>query len=307
VRCLLVILLFAQTIVGAMAGSVPLTAKDIGLMLRSGCSSEAVLRELSTRHFAGNFDSDAEQQLVRTGANQSLISALRSGAYAAPASEIAAAQEKLAAREKQSAPTAEQSNKLKTSPPASIAASQSPTPASPSSDTIYRLLEHDLVSLQRGELKPFDDKTIAEKKLYLFFFSANTSVPARKFTPPLVEYYNRVAPLHPEFETIFFSKDRSPFGMETYMLQTSMPWPAVVFDKVATKVPVQTNVPDLPVLVLVNGSGKILYSSSGNQNTDPDKVTADLDKILAISGADPHASPPGSLSNAQDSVRAQVK
>ena len=256
-------------------------------MLRSGYSSEAVLRELSTRHFAGDFDSAAEQQLLRAGANQSLISALQSGVYAAPASEIAAAQEKLAAREKQSAPTAKQSNKLKTSPPASRAASQSATPASPSSDTIYRLLEHDLVSLQRGELKPFDDKAIAEKKLYLFFFSANTSAFARKFTPPLVEYYNRVAPLHPEFETIFFSKDRSPFGMETYMLQTGMPWPAVVFDKVATKGPVQTNAPDLPLLILVNGSGTILYNSSGSQNADPGKVTAALDQILTTSSADP--------------------
>jgi hypothetical protein len=95
--------------------------------------------------------------------------------------------------------------------------------------------------------------------------------------------------------------------METYMLQTSMPWPAVVFDKVATKVPVQTNAPDLPLLILVNGSGRILYSSSGSQNADPGKVTAALDEILAISSADPRASPPGSLSNAQDSVRTQVK
>jgi nucleoredoxin len=294
VRCLFVILLLAQTIFGAMAGSVPLTANDIGLMLRSGYSSEAVLRELSTRHFAGDFDSAAEQQLVRAGANQSLISALRSGAYAAPSSEIAAAQEKLAAREKQNAPAAEQSNKLATSPPASLAASQSATPASPSSDAIYRLLEHDLVSLQRGELKPFDDKAIAEKKLYLFFFSANAFAPARKFTPSLVEYYNRVAPLHPEFETIFFSKDRSPFGMETYMLQTNMPWPAVVFDKVAAKMPVQMNAPDLPLLILVNGSGRILYNSSGSQNADPGKVTAALDQILTTSSADPGASPPRS-------------
>ena len=283
-RSLLIILLLAQTIFSAMAASLPLTAKEIGLMLRSGYSSEAILRELSTRHFAGNLDSAAEQQLVRAGANQSLITALQSGVYAAQSSEIAAAQEKLAALEKPSAPAAQQSDKLTTSPPTSVA-------ASPPSDAIYRLLEHDLVSVQRGELKPFDDKPIAEKKIYLFFFSASTSAFARKFTPPLVEYYNRVAPLHPEFETIFFSKDRSPFGMETYMLQTSMPWPAVVFDKVGNKMPVQTSPSDLPVLILVNGTGKILYRSSGNQNADPDKVTADLDKILATSSADPHASP----------------
>jgi Thioredoxin-like len=299
VRCLLVILLLAQTIFGAMAGSVPLTAKDIGLMLRSGYSSEAVLRELSTRHFAGDFDSTAEQQLVRAGANQPLIGALKSGAYAAPSSEIAAAQEKLAAREKQSAPTPEQSNKPKTSPPASLAKSQTATPASPLPDAIYRLLENDLVSLQRGELKPFDDKAIAEKKLYLFFFSSSTSALARKFTPSLVEYYNRVAPLHPEFETIFFSQDRSAFGMGTYMLQANMPWPAVAFDKVATKAPVQKNTLTLPLLILMTGDTRILYTSEGIQNADSGKVTADLDQVLATSSADPRAPPPRPLSNTQ--------
>ncbi len=254
-------------------------------MLRSGYSSETVLRELSTRHFAGDFDSAAEEQLVRAGANQSLISALQSGAYAAPSSEIAAAQEKLAALEKQSAPAAEQSHEIRTPP----STPQPATPATRSSDAIYRLLEHDLVSLQRGELKPFDDKATAEKKLYLFFFSANTSAIARKFTPRLVEYYNRVAPLHPEFETIFFSKDRSPFGMENYMRQASMPWPAVVFDKVASKTPATANSSELPLLILVNGSGRISYNSSGSENADPAKVLADLDQILATRSANPPA------------------
>jgi hypothetical protein len=71
------------------------------------------------------------------------------------------------------------------------------------------------------------------------------------------------------------------------MLQTGMPWPAMVFDKVGNKVPAQANASDLPVLILVNGTGKILYNSSGNQNADFGKVTADLDKILATSSGDP--------------------
>jgi nucleoredoxin len=287
VRGLIVIFILAQALFSALAGSLPLTTKEIGLMLRSGYSSEAVLRELSTRHFAGELDSAIEEQLVRAGANQSLISALQSGAHAAPSSEIEAAEEKLAALEKQSAPAAGQSNELKTPPPASRPA----TPAAPSADAIYQLLQHDLVSLQRGDLRPFDDKALAEKQLYLFFFSANTSAPARKFTPRLVEYYNRVAPLHPEFETIFFSKDRSLFGMENYMRQTSMPWPAVAFDKVASKAPTQTSFSDLPSLILVNGSGRILFNVSGSENADPGAITAALDQILATGSADPLASP----------------
>ena len=37
----------------AVGGVLPLSAKEVGLMLRSGYSSEAVQEELSARHFAG--------------------------------------------------------------------------------------------------------------------------------------------------------------------------------------------------------------------------------------------------------------
>jgi hypothetical protein len=47
VRSLLTILLLAQAVFSAMAANFPLTAKEIGLMLRSGFSSETVLHELT--------------------------------------------------------------------------------------------------------------------------------------------------------------------------------------------------------------------------------------------------------------------
>jgi hypothetical protein len=75
--------------------------------------------------------------------------------------------------------------------------------------------------------------------------------------------------------------------METYMREANMPWPAVVFDKVKDKVPVQAPAADLPVLILVNGSGNILSNTTGSQNAEPAKVTAALDEILAASSADP--------------------
>ena len=278
-------LLLVQTIFNATAAVVPLTEREISLMLRSGYSNEAVLNLLPTRHFAGNLDSDGEQQLVRAGANPSLITALRSGVYAASPEEIATAQEKLAALEKPSAPVSPPSNSLKTPHPKPTTVS--PPAATPSPDAIYRLLENDLVSLQRGEVKPFDGKAIAEKKFYLLFYSAGTSAFARKLTPLLVEYYNRIAPLYPEFETVFFSKDRSLFGMETYMVQSNMPWPAVVFDKAATTIPVQATAADLPLLILISGTGQVLYRSPGETNADFGKVTADLEKILATRSVAP--------------------
>jgi hypothetical protein len=278
-------------------------------MLRSGYSSDAVLRELATRHFADAFDSTVEAQLKRAGANESLLNALRNGSYSAAAPEIAAAREKLVATTKQK-PPAEQVTQSPDSPLSAAKFSGDASTAAPSltpSDAIFKVLQGDLVHFERNELRKLDDKAIAEKKLFLYFVSANSAAAARKFTPALVAFYNRIAPLHPEFETIFFSHDSSPYNMENYMRQAEMPWPAVVFERVAVKLPVQKNVMALPLLVLVTGDAKILYSSTGAQNVDPATVIADLDKILATSSADPKAPPPLMLSNQRDSFRTQIK
>jgi hypothetical protein len=276
-RRLLVIFLLLASVCRAICGPMPLTAKEIGLMLRSGYSSEAVMRELSARHFADSFDSTIEKQLVQLGADQSLIDALRSGAYRLSPLEMAAAKEKLTQDEQRDVLAAEQSRES-VPPPQST-----PAPATVGAPGMtYRLLKGDLVYWHQGTLSHFDDEALENKKLYLFFFSANWSPQGRKFTPQLVEYYNRVASQHPEFEVIFFSADRSPFGMETYMGQANMPWPAVDYAKLGSKAAIQNSfVRGIPCLILVDGNGKVLSNSYGTEtNLGPETVLADLDKIL---------------------------
>jgi nucleoredoxin len=265
----------------------PLTAKEIGLMLRSGYSSEVVMRELSARHFADSFDSTVEKQLVQSGADQSLIDALRSGTYKLSSSEMAATKEKLADKEQREVLAAEQSRAsgpLQQSTPAAAPERSAPKAFEVGAPgATYLLLKGDLVYWHQGSLSHFDDEALENKKLYLFFFSANWSPQGRKFTPQLVEYYNRVAPQHPEFEVIFFSADRSPFGMETFMGQANMPWPAVDYEKLGSKAAIQTNfVRGIPCLILVDGSGQVLSNSYGTErNLGPEKVLADLDKIFS--------------------------
>ncbi len=196
---------------------------------------------------------------------------------------MAAAKEKLTQEEQRDVLSAEQSRE--SGPPQQSA----PAPAGSSAPAVvgtpgatYQLLKGDLVYWHQGTLSHFDDETLENKKFYLFFFSANWSPQGHKFTPQLVEYYNRVAPQHPEFEVIFFSADRSPFGMETYMGQANMPWPAVEYEKLGSKAAIQNNfVRGLPCLILVDGSGKVLSNSYGTEkNLGPETVLADLDKIL---------------------------
>ena len=283
-RLLLITFILIASAVVAFSGTMPLTAKEVALMLRSGYSNEAVLRELSRRHFADTFDSDVEQKLVKAGANASLIDALRTGMYQSSASEIAAAKEKLAAVEKSAAETPEQLREPGKSEKSDETRARQKAPATdPRDDTVYRLLKDRLVCRRQAGIIHFDSEALEHKKLYLFFFSANWSPQGRKFTPQLVEYYNRVAPRHPEFEVIFFSGDRSQFGMETYMTQSKMPWPAADYEKLATKDVIQKDVVhSIPSLVLVDAGGNIISNSyAGEKDLGPEKVLADLDKIFA--------------------------
>ena len=66
----------------------PLTVKEISLMLRSGYSSETVLRILSDRHFAGNLNPAAEKELTNVNASPALLDALKSGKNAATEKEL---------------------------------------------------------------------------------------------------------------------------------------------------------------------------------------------------------------------------
>ena len=264
-------------------------------MLRSGYSSEAVLTDLSVRHFGDRFDSEVEKQLVRAGATSALIDALRSGAYQISDSEMAATKAKLAVREENAAQAREHSKEAAPTSESQSAAEQSKasTPAEPMD--IYWHLKDDLVSWHQGSVTHFDDEALEHKKLYLLFFSANWSAPGRKFTAKLVEYYNRVAPQHPEFEVIFCSVDRSQFGMETYMAETNMPWPAVAYDKRGGKAgAIQNNlVREIPSLVLADATGKILsYSHGGDNAVALEKVLADLDEIFTHGGVSAAAQKP---------------
>jgi hypothetical protein len=280
-RIMLLTVFLVAVVRCALSSVMPLTAKEIGLMLRSGYSSEAVLRELSARRFGDEFNSEIEKQLIGAGANSSLIEALRSGAYSLPPSEIAAARTKLAAEERSSAKALETASEA--TPPNQSEAVTASLGAAEVSEAIYHHLKDDLVHLHQGSVTHFDDEALEHKKLYLLFFSANWSAPGRKFTSQLVEYYNRVALQHPEFEVIFFSADRSQFGMESYMAQSSMPWPAVAYDKRTGKAgAIQNNlVHEIPCLVLADATGKILsYSHGGENAVAPEEVLVDLDKIF---------------------------
>jgi len=260
----------------------PLRVKDISLMLRSGYSLAAVEKEVSTRHFFDAIDPVAEKALLQAGATADFVERLKSGVFDVPAAEIATMQEELASRARRRELQAAEAQALNTLYQAQKAAAPVP-PKTVAGTPIYESVKGDLVTSKNGILQTFNDQIIEQKKLIALYFSAHWCAPCRKFTPQLVEYYNRVAPSHPEFELIFVSNDRSGPAMETYMRDMQMPWPAVKFEKIAEKIPLKQYAgAGIPCLVLVDGAGRVISDTyDGKTYRGPAKVIADLEAIFA--------------------------
>ena len=282
--CAFVVSLVACSL--AQAKPAPLTIKEVSLMLRTGYSVAAVESELAKRHFMESVDANAEKALLVAGATPALVANLRSGAYAVPAGELAAAQAELDAQAKRKALQAEEARKLNTLYQAklaqerAVAASMAPAVTA---NKIAELVKGDLVTSKNGILSVVNDPAFEKKKLIGLFFAGNWCPACRKFTPQLVEYYNRVAAAHPEFEIVFVSSDRSGAAMEKYMRDAIMPWPAVKYEKIAEKEELKRYAGSgIPCLVLVDASGRVISDSyAGKTYLGPSKVLRDLDQLLA--------------------------
>jgi nucleoredoxin len=281
---LVLIISFGTAFSSAIGRVLPLTAKEVGLMLRSGYSSQSVQEELSARHFAGTFDIATEKALREAGASPALIAALKSGAYQSSPADAQAAAAEIAAQKQRQALEAERSRKFDTLYQSQLARERaSAPPQTEPSSVVTDLLKGDLVIWKSGSLARFDDELLGKKKLIALYFSAQWCPTCRKFTPKLVEFYNRNAAQHPEFEIVFVSHDKSPFAMETYIRDNQMPWPAIDFAKLPGKASLKKYAGEsIPCLVVVDAAGNVISDTYAGKNyLGPDKVIGDLAAIFA--------------------------
>ena len=283
-RALAALVCVLLSILVARAAQLPLTIKEISLMLRSGYSSNAIMQELSIRYFAEKLDVEKEKTLLQAGASAELIIALKSGKYSLSPEQMTIAQQQIADQTKRRAAEAARSRQFDSLYQSQMARERAAArPQAPNANALRELVKGDLVSLRNGALGHFDDEELEKKKLIALYFSAHWCAPCRKFTPELVDYYNRVATQHPEFEIVFVSFDKSQFAMETYMREANMPWPAIDFQKLKGKDAIRKYAGDgIPCLVLVDATGKVISSTyAGAQYLGPAKVLGDLDAIFA--------------------------
>ena len=278
------LILFALTPVALTSNPLPMTVKDVSLMLRSGYGSDAVEREVAARHFVGPLDATSEKNLLEAGATPALLNGLKSGLFAVPAAKVAAVQAELAEKEQRKAAQAEEARKLNTLYQAQLARKRSaPASTAPAQNSIAALVKGDLVTSQNGITRAHLDADFEKKKLIGLYFSAYWCGPCRKFTPSLVSFYNKNAAAHPEFEILFVSADKSASAMETYMRDMRMPWPAVNYEKVAGNEALRKYAGSgIPCLVVVDETGKVIFDTFAGRNyRGPEAVVGELEQLFA--------------------------
>jgi len=142
-------------------------------------------------------------------------------------------------------------------------------------------LDHHLVVLDHGALKPFDAASLSKVKYFAFYYSASWCPPCRIFTPKLVDFYKSFKPEHPNFELIFVDQDPDPDAMLAYMKGDAMPWPTVRFEDVDSITADQDHGEYIPDLMLVSADGKVLYhSTAGPDYVEPGQVLNEIKSLV---------------------------
>jgi nucleoredoxin len=250
-------------------------------MLRSGYSLPTVEAELTTRHFADRLDEAKRKQLLKAGATSELLDAIESGKFAVPNEDLEKTRRKMEENDRERSLITEQAKKNDALYQKQLVRERTRI-VKQGPDAIADAGKGNLVRVKNGNLVALEESELAQKKVYGLYFSAHWCGPCRKFTPQLVEYYNKIVEEHPEFEIIFVSSDKSADAMAAYMQEAGMPWPAVEFSKLA-------NVPTLkkyagegiPDLVVVDTTGKVLADSYvRGKYVGPQRVLDDLTAIF---------------------------
>jgi nucleoredoxin len=167
-------------------------------------------------------------------------------------------------------------------PKAEPKADSSAPAASTKAGKVIAPLSGKLVHLKGSALVPVPQAPLAGIRYVAFYYSAHWCPPCRAFTPHLVSAYKTIKAAHPEFELIFVSSDQDEGAMKSYMLESSMPWPAVRFDQKNNLRSLQRpgHERGIPNLVFMTADGKELatsYTSSG-KFTGPGAVLAAIQK-----------------------------
>ncbi|MCW1883165.1 thioredoxin-like domain-containing protein [Luteolibacter flavescens] len=142
-------------------------------------------------------------------------------------------------------------------------------------------LDGNLVKLEGKSLKKYE-LTAKPTKYYLFYYTASWCGPCQKFTPSLVEFYEKNKPGNDTFEIVLVTSDADEDAMEGYAVEKKMSWPHLKLSKTEKfKKSVAHPGGGIPNLVLTDLEGKILKSSyEGKEYKGPHVVMNHLETLL---------------------------
>tara|TARA_B000000477_G_scaffold325_1_gene339 strand:- start:55653 stop:56279 length:627 start_codon:yes stop_codon:yes gene_type:complete len=116
----------------------------------------------------------------------------------------------------------------------------------------YDIIGNELID---NKNKKYELKGTTKNKHFGLYFSAKWCGPCRKFTPKLIEFYDKVE----NFEVIFISLDSDETEFNDYF--SKMPWKSLPFDnEKSEKLSEFFSVQGIPSLVLVDYEGNLLTS-----------------------------------------------
>ena len=143
------------------------------------------------------------------------------------------------------------------------------------------VLSNNLVKLSGKSLKSCKD-FVPPAKYYMFYYTASWCGPCHKFTPSLVEFYNKHKPGNGDFEVILITCDSDEKAMEEYAVELKMPWPQLKLSKVE-KFKKEFKHPGggIPNLVLTDPQGNLIKTSyEGKNYVGPTAVMNHLATLL---------------------------
>jgi len=136
-------------------------------------------------------------------------------------------------------------------------------PPAPKPISVFdEILDGNLVKLDGKSLKSFKDLK-KPTKFYVFYYTASWCGPCQKFTPSLVDFYNKNK--NDLFEIILITSDRDEDAMEGYAAAKKMPWPHLELRKAAQfKKKFQHGVSGIPSVIVCDLKGNIVTAEGRN-------------------------------------------
>ena len=126
----------------------------------------------------------------------------------------------------------------------------------------------DFVAMLEDKVVPFDATEFLRAKYTVLYFGAGWCPDCRRFSPALVDAYDRQPAKARAFEVLLLSRDRSAAGMAAFMKTEKMKWPALRYDKLADAKDLERfySGQGIPCLTVIDTNGRVVLQSRSDQD-----------------------------------------